>query len=322
MKLIIILCFSIQVTFAMGKPSERAPAGVCFDEITKDQVLDLFRSQVRSHSYHGRSLAVYEVDSKGRVKDGVEYRANSKRPIASIQKMLSAYVAFKDYKYIDSKIKYSKNSRVMDVASTRSPSSGYVHNDRGAVASVNSFVSLNKTLVELLGRSANGAGYMLAENLFENKKKRSSQSIKEVEAYYASRANSYAKKIIGSNMTSIFSNPHGLDVYGGISRTAHGSTASEMARLLAGMAVERGGSKKSRFDSYLRSLPGGPYSRGGAIFKPGSTSRAGKTFISLHDINTGKCSGRRVSIAIFGGQDLNAIYRTANDIVSELSSRN
>jgi D-alanyl-D-alanine carboxypeptidase len=316
MKTIFIFIFSLSLVgnvMAMGSPK---PTN-CLDDSMRTRIKNAFSSTIEGHSSHGRAMALYEIDATGKAlkENAIEINANSKRPVASIQKILSAYVAFENKSSIGSTMRYSINAENIDESSSRLPEEGYVHNDRNDVANVGDNVSYTKTMTELLRRSANGAGYMIAESIYIAEKK-STSSIQNVEAFYADKAMTAARQVLGNNMTSIFKNPHGLDVYAGQSHLSHGSTASEMARLLAGLSVRKSSGK--RFDDFIWSLGSGlPYKKG-RIFKNGSTLRAGKTFIALEDVSSGSCKGKRVSLSIFGDgefADLNNLY---NSIIGEL----
>ena len=182
--------------YSMGA---KRPKVNCLDTEMKERILDSFNSNIDNHSDHGRSFALYEIDQNAKVipGSGIEANAFHKRPVASIQKIVSAFMAFDHKSSLPGKLRYSSNALKVDEASSRPPGEGHVHNDKREVASVGEDISFNKTMTELLARSANGAGYMIAENIYISENQATS-SIANVEFSYAFKANAYAKEILPS----------------------------------------------------------------------------------------------------------------------------
>jgi D-alanyl-D-alanine carboxypeptidase len=243
------------------------------------------------------SLFVAVGNSKGEFENLLfSQNENKYQAIASTQKMLSAWVAYK-YGYrsslmnMSSRISFKSDYVFYDAQGNRSLDDEWNILSYSNIATVESkgkfkTVSFKRILYNLLFLSANGSASAIAE------------ATAGTEAKFVALMNKEASLILGDSSKSYFQNPHGLT--DSDSRYRRGedksrrqqSSAYDLARLEAWIMGHSG------FRSFLSSA-GLLASYRGSFIKYGITKAAGTTAIASFSMG-GSCASKNLIVAAFG----------------------
>lgn len=254
-------------------------------------------------------VAIYHVDSDGRILQKLyEKNAHHAQPVASVQKILTAYLAYKAGLSQD-ELAWTKADWRADSIPPR-----FIH---GSYLPINRKVSMSTMIHTLLLDSANAAANAIARHYQE-----------KTGNDFIQKMNEMAKNLIGEppeEFKTLFTDASGLqaDQY---------STANNMARLLARIESD------SNFMDFLKNMTETiqtpkssvtyrsqlPWVWGGVdqFYKGGRLGAAGKTQIASVPVEA--CGANtRIVIATFGqnDQDQTRKFFSLNKSIRELFSR-
>jgi D-alanyl-D-alanine carboxypeptidase len=278
---------AVAVSSFVGAPFDLSAAGSkkpCDVTLTASQLQSWMRQYVPKGS-NGRAPAgaFFEVDSKGAVLRPL-YTLNSQsaQPVASTQKILTAYAAYRNGG-LSNIVTWSSEDRFYD-----SQGSSAVIRSTQKNPTIGQSVRAYEYLWTLLTHSSNGAALALSRSIDSG----------STRAFVASM-NDLAYELIGretSSFNSYFQNPAGLTdnadryEFGDAGKTQR-STADNMARLTARIMGDSG------FRSTMKKYGLSQYD-GGVVTKGGSTQAAGKTLIAF--VPLAGCKSKAVAYAVFG----------------------
>ncbi len=277
----------VAATSLVGAPYELSAAGskkLCEVTLTASQLQSLMRQYVPKGS-NGRApaAAFFEVDSNGAViRSLYTLNANAAQAVASTQKIVSAYAAYRNGG-LSNIVTWSSEDRFYD-----SEGSSAVIRSTKKNPTIGQSVRAHEYLWTLLTHSSNGAALALSRSIDSG----------STRAFVASM-NDLSYDLIGretSSFNSYFQNPAGLtdnaDRYEfGDAGKAQRSTADNMARLTARIMGDSG------FRSTMKKYGLTQYD-GGVVTKGGSTQAAGKTLVAF--IPLAGCKTKAVAYAVFG----------------------
>jgi D-alanyl-D-alanine carboxypeptidase len=290
MKTLSLRKFAFRVVAAsslVGAPVDLSAAGSkkpCDVTLTASQLQSLMKQYVPKGS-NGRApaAAFFEVDSNGAViRSLYTLNANAAQAVASTQKIVSAYAAYRNGG-LSNIVTWSSEDRFYD-----SQGSSAVIRSTKKNPTIGQSVRAHEFLWTLLTHSSNGAALALSRSIQSG----------STRAFVASM-NDLSYDLIGretSSFNSYFQNPAGLtdnaDRYEfGDAGKAQRSTADNMARLTARIMGDSG------FRSTMKKYGLTQYD-GGVVTKGGSTQAAGKTQVAF--IPLAGCKTKAVAYAVFG----------------------
>jgi D-alanyl-D-alanine carboxypeptidase len=243
--------------------------------------------------------ALYRIDPQGAAVQTVfERNADKFQPVASTQKMVSAWVLAK-HSDLNRRVEFTEADLEVDVLGSRAQ-----NRETGRTIQVGDEVAVRVYLNTMLIESSNGGSLAL------------SRSINGGTRAFVELMNSETDRILGAGNSTFFQNPHGLTDESGYERytdsdESQGSTASELARLMGFFTADK--SFRERMgDADLSTLAGGTFAKGGA------TRAAGRTILFRFALPS-SCAGQGVAGAFFGeGTDqqwtnLKSLYSTVRD---------
>mgnify|MGYP001003683393 CR=1 FL=1 len=270
--------------FLFAIPHAAVAAGAkapCQINVSSSEITAIMNRYVPSGSNgRGPAGAVYRIGSNGGVAQSLlERNASVAQPVASTQKIMTAWTAYK-FGGLSRETAFTDSDLFFDEQGNRA-----VHPDTGRTVLVGEKLNQSEYLYSLIMKSSNGAAQALGRG-----------AAGSVNAFMT-RLNSEAQSLLGANAQSYFQNPSGLtdssDTYRftGTTRRQQ-STASELARI-AGAIM-----KNSGFRSTLESA-GVQGASSGYLYKLGYTQAAGKTVVATFPLK-GSCSSELLSFAFFG----------------------
>lgn len=268
-----------------GQSSSGSSASCDYNQV-RDEVEAIIKRNVRSGSGCGVSLpvraAMYPVEGRGVGEPILDIRSTDKERVASSQKIVTAYLLYKNRRKINYPI------RVDSYGAKRVGTSGENKSNWNNRV-VNRNLSERDFFQTILGLSSNGASYRAMELITGSTK----------ESSHANFINNFIDDILPGNNTR-FTNAHGLDNYsyaGGVQ--SNFSTPRDMAKITAYIYSD------SSYMSFLRS-------HGLGSGKAGITCRGGRNMALYLRKSSGNCKGQEFSIFYSGKTYGNAdkeIYR-------------
>jgi len=280
---------------AMGSPAKH-----CNVSISQSKIDGWMRDYVpRGANGRSSAAAIYKINKQGYVQHNIfQKNAHTPQAVASTQKMLTAYTAYR-LGSLDNRVVWNSDDTIYDVQGGRAilhPSGRRPANGDAMQAK-----ALIKTLIT---QSSNGAALAISRS-------GSPQSSRS----FMSSLNQYAEELLRgeTNFKSYFQNPAGLTDnssayrFGDPNKTQL-STADNMARFMGKFGRDEG-FKKSMSENGLS------YYRNGQLTKAGSTQAAGKTIVVY--IPLPRCGEQGVAVALFG-ESSSTQFNRMNTFLSKL----
>jgi D-alanyl-D-alanine carboxypeptidase len=236
----------------------------------------------RGSNGRASAAAFYEVDSQGAVvREVFSKNAHKAQAVASTQKMITAYTAYREGG-LGNSVVWNSEDRFYDSQG----SAAIVYSTRKN-PSLGQNVRTSDLLWTLMTHSSNGAALAISRGPTGSTRP------------FVEAMNEYSRDLIGrdtANFDTYFHNPAGLTdnadryEFGNAGETQR-STADNMARLTARIMGDSG------FRSTMKKYGLSNFS-GGTVTKGGSTQAAGRTLIAYLPLPG--CSSKALAYAVFG----------------------
>lgn len=275
----------------------------CGVNLSSSQIDSLMRRYVPNGSNgRGPAAAVYRVSSSGRVTQKLyEKNAHRAQAVASTQKMITAYTAYKTGG-LSNRVTWSSLDQSYDVQGGRA-----VLRSDGSRPWVGRSIVAKDLMKTLITQSSNGAALAISR----------SGRAQSTRAFVADM-NKYSYDLIGreTSYKTYWHNPAGLTDYsssykfGDPNRTQL-SSADNMARIMGKLGTDSG--FKRAMSGYGMSY----YTRG-MISKLGYTRAAGRTIVAY--IPLPRCRDQGIGIALFGDSNRSQFQRFY-DMLAQIRSR-
>jgi len=291
---------STQNVFARGLTA----ANGCNITLSPRRIAQLVNYYVPNGSNgRGAAASVFALDENGEVSQTLYMQnANVTQPVASSQKILTAWVASK-YVNFDQQIQFTKDDLDYDVEGGRA-----VYPGTNRQVNPGDVVSVAQLMNSLLTISSNGAAHAIARAV-------SNGSVRN----FVALINQEVGLLLNDNdVHSYFQNPNGLTDTSShykfaASNHRQESTTSNMARFIGKMMGDY------RF-KYAMNYSGVEGVAQGQLIKPGSTKAAGKTIVAR--VPLAGCGNKGVSMAFFGDSSDNQfprLYALINQLQNEIN---
>jgi D-alanyl-D-alanine carboxypeptidase len=276
-KHLLLLVFVSRVAVAGGS----APPSSCVLEASKINVEGLMRTYVPSGS-NGRAAAgaVYLTGAQGEILQVIfEKNVNVLQAVASTQKILTAYTAYKRGG-LSRRVNFTDSDMFYDQQGNRALFPG-----SNRQVQVGEALSIEDYMGTMINQSSNGASFAI------------SRGIASSTTAFMKMMNDDSKLLLGSTSQSFFQNPSGLTDSSSEYRFADSlakqqSSAKELTVLAAKMMAE------DSFRNQLESA-GVQGAKNGYLTKFGFTKAAGKTMVATFPM-VNRCGNQRVAFAFFG----------------------
>jgi len=275
---ILLTLFVNHSLFAAGA---QAPQNSCVPKVSTSTLEALVRRYVpEGNDGLDASSVIYVSDSKGKIVQSLfEKKPHRYQAIASTQKILTAYTAFK-LGSMNAKATFLESDLFYDAQGNRAK-----HQDNVTTVQVGQSLTLSAWMRTLIFQSSNGAGFALARGSAGNVRS------------FMGKMNEEALKILGTSTRSYFQNPAGLtdsdsDYRFAPNATVQKSSPHDLAQIAATIMADSG------FRSALEKS-GIAGAQSGYLYKLGYTRAAGKTIVSTFP-RSGRCSDYRISFTAFG----------------------
>ena len=296
-KLTFLAFLYVVPVFSMGS---RPKSNACKVNISTTKI-NSWMNQYVPRGANGRSsaAAIYKINKQG-YTEHVVFRKNEHvaQAVASTQKMLAAYTAYKLGGF-SRNIRWTSADRAYDIQGGRA-----ILYPSGKSPVVGQAIPAKALVKTLIRQSSNGAALALSRS-------NSSQSSRS----FMESMNHYAYELIGeeTRFNSYFHNPAGLTDNGsqyefGDPNRSQLSTADNMARFM-GKLGRNSGFKKAMNKNGLTNY------NSGQISKVGSTRAAGKTVVVY--IPLPRCSSQGVAVALFG-ESSSSQFSRMNSFIKKL----
>ena len=286
---------------SVSLPSHANGAGspkTCTVNVSSSKISSLMSQYVpRGSNGRGAAGAVFVIDPSGAVHQTLfEKNSNTRQPVASTQKIVTAWVISK-YSDLGRRVTFNNDDLEVDVQGGRA-----TIRSTGKTVQVGDSPTVAQYLNTLLIESSNGAALAL------------SRSVNGGTRAFVSLMNDQADELLRNPNSSFFQNPHGLTDTASEYRytdsdSPQGSTANNLARLMGEFMAD---------SNYRSTLSGAGLSdvRSGYLTKVGSTNAAGNTVVFRYPL-AGNCKGYGIAAAFFG-EHVSAQWQKFRDLQTAL----